>query len=447
MQIEEGLLKRILPHNIEAEKSVISAMLLNKDVIILAIDTLEPEDFYSKQYKVMFEVIKKLYNSSLEVDLVLLQNKLKEENLPESYSSIETLKDIMNAVVTTVNIREYINIVKEKSIARKLIKINDEINDECYLGKEEFTSILEKTEKNIFNLIQNKGASEFTPISEVALKVFENIDKASRTKELITGVPTGFLDLDYKTSGLQISDFILVAARPSMGKTAFVLNIIQHSTIKKEYPCIIFSLEMSKEQLVNRLVAMETGISSQKLRVGNLSNDEWIELSKGVAKVAESKLIIDDTPGISLSELRSKCRKMKLEKGLSLIIIDYLQLMSSSNKRNENRQQEISEISRGLKALAREMQAPVIALSQLSRAPETRQDHRPMLSDLRESGAIEQDADVVMFLYRDDYYHKDTERPNEAELIIAKQRNGPIGTVNLIWKPEITKFLNMENRT
>ncbi|WP_373803939.1 replicative DNA helicase, partial [Bacteroides heparinolyticus] len=260
----------------------------------------------------------------------------------------------------------------------------------------------------------------------------------------ITGVPTGFLDLDYKTSGFQPSDLVLIAARPSMGKTAFVLNVVQHVAMKKRLPCIIFSLEMSKEQLVNRLIAMETGIDSQKLRVGNLSDHDWENLVYGVTGVGESSLIIDDTPGISLNELRSKCRKMKLEKGLSLIIIDYLQLMSGSGKKNDNRQQEISEISRGLKALAREMGAPVVALSQLSRACETRTDHRPMLSDLRESGAIEQDADIVMFLYRDDYYHKDTERPNEAEVIIAKQRNGPIGTVNLLWKPELTKFLNME---
>lgn len=444
MEMEESLLKRVLPHNIEAEKSVIASMLMNKDAIVSAMETLVSEDFYSKQFSSMFEVIIEIYNSSHEVDLVLLQDRLKEKDLPPTYSSIEALKEILNSVVVSVNIKEYINIVKEKARARKLIKINEDINNACYLGKEEFSSILERTEKDIFNLLQEKTNSEFTPINEVALRVLENIDKASRTKETVTGVPTGFTDLDYKTSGLQSSDLVLIAARPSMGKTAFVLNIVQNVAIKKNLPCLVFSLEMSKEQLVNRLVAMETGIDSQKLRVGNLNDNDWQALGYGISRVGESSLIIDDTAGISLNELRSKCRKMKLEKGLSIIIIDYLQLMTSTSKKADNRQQEISEISRGLKALAREMQAPVVALSQLSRAVEQRADHRPMLSDLRESGAIEQDADVVMFLYRDDYYNKDTEHPNEAEVIIAKQRNGPIGTVNLLWKPELTKFLNLD---
>jgi replicative DNA helicase len=441
--MEEALLKRVLPHSLEAEQVVLGSMILNRDSIITALEILAVSDFYSKQNGVIFDSIVEIYNSGKDVDLVLLQNKLREKEVPPQVSSLDFLREIVSSVLTTVNIKAHAEIVKEKSVIRQLIKINEEIADTCYAGSESLENILEKTEKDIFSLLQLKGSAEFTPIAEVAENVFEMIDRASRTKETVTGVPTGFIDLDYKTSGFQPSDLVLIAARPSMGKTAFVLNVVQHVTMRKQLPCLVFSLEMSKEQLVNRLIAMETGIDSQKLRVGNLNDDDWENLVHGVTSVSESTLIIDDTPGISLNELRSKCRKMKLEKGLGIIIIDYLQLMSGSGKSSENRQQEISSISRGLKALAREMKAPVIALSQLSRACETRPDHRPMLSDLRESGAIEQDADVVMFLYRDDYYHKDTERPNEAEVIIAKQRNGPIGTVNLLWKPELTKFLNI----
>ena len=303
-----------------------------------------------------------------------------------------------------------------------------------------------QTEKRIFDLLQNRDSGEFVPIRQVAMNVLEKIEMAAKTKSTVTGVPTGFNDLDYRTSGMQPSDLILIAARPSMGKTAFVLNVVHNVAVRKKLPCIIFSLEMSKEQLVNRMLSMESKVDSQTLRTGTLSDSDWDKVVEGIGVISSSTLMIDDTPGISITELRSKCRKMKLEHGLSLVIIDYLQLMSGSGgKGGENRQQEISEISRSLKALARELNAPVIALSQLSRACETRNDHRPMLSDLRESGAIEQDADVVMFLYRDDYYNKDTERPNVAEVIIAKQRNGPIGTVELVWLPNYTKFANMEH--
>ena len=292
-------------------------------------------------------------------------------------------------------------------------------------------------------MLQTKETKDIVPINDVVLNVLDKIEAASKNSDTVTGIPTGFVDLDFKTSGLQPSDLVLVAARPSMGKTAFVLNIVQNITMKKKISCMVFSLEMSAEQLVNRLLSMESNVDSQKLRTGNLNDNDWNSLIEGAVSVGSSTLAIDDTPGISINELRSKCRKMKLEKGLDIIIIDYLQLMTGSGKANISRQQEISDISRSLKALAREMRAPVIALSQLSRACETRPDHRPMLSDLRESGAIEQDADVVMFLYRDDYYNKDTEHPNEAEVIIAKQRNGAIGTINLVWKPDITKFVNM----
>ena len=372
-----------------------------------------------------------------------LQNRLKEKDVPPEVASLETLRDIITTVPTSANVRAYAGIVREKSMLRRLIRVNEEIANTCYAGKEKLEDILSHTEKAVFDLLQSRMGGDFVPIRQVALNVLEKIEMASKTKDTVTGIPTGFIDLDYKTSGLQPSDFILIAARPSMGKTAFVLNLVDYVAVKKRRPCMIFSLEMSKEQLVNRMLSMESNVDSQKLRTGTLTDEDWDAVVEGIGIIGNSTLTIDDTPGISISELRSKCRKKKLESGLDLVIIDYLQLMSGSSRRSESRQQEISEISRSLKALARELNAPVIALSQLSRACETRTDHRPMLSDLRESGAIEQDADVVMFLYRDDYYNKDTDNPNVAEVIIAKQRNGPIGTINLVWMPEYTKFANM----
>ena len=391
----------------------------------------------------MFEAMLELFNENLPVDLVTLQNRLKEKDVPPEVSSLEFVRDIITTVPTSANIKSYANIVRNKAVLRRLIKANEEIANTCYAGKEPLETILAVTEKTIFDLLQNRNSGDFVPIRQVAMNVLEKIEEASKNQGTVTGIPTGFIDLDYKTSGLQPSDFILIAARPSMGKTAFVLNLVDHIAVKKGLPAMVFSLEMSKEQLVNRMLAMESNVDSQKLRTGTLSDSDWDAVVEGIGVIGNSKLIIDDTPGISIGELRSKCRKMKLEYGLSVVIIDYLQLMSGSGKSGDNRQQEISEISRSLKGLARELNAPVIALSQLSRACETRQDHRPMLSDLRESGAIEQDADVVMFLYRDDYYNKDTDMPNIAEVIIAKQRNGPIGTVNLVWRPEYTKFANM----
>lgn len=306
-------------------------------------------------------------------------------------------------VPTSANVRSYVNIVREKAVLRRLIKVTEEIANTCYAGREPLEQILADTEKSVFDLLQSRDSAEFVPIRQVALNVLEKIEIASKNPGSVTGISTGFIDLDYKTSGMQPSDLVLIAARPSMGKTAFVLNLVDHIAVRRGQPCMIFSLEMSKEQLVNRMLAMESNVDSQKLRTGNLTDSDWDAVVEGIGVIGNSRLFIDDTPGISITELRSKCRKMKLEYGLSMIIIDYLQLMSGSGRTNDNRQQEISEISRSLKALAREMNAPVVALSQLSRACETRQDHRPMLSDLRESGAIEQDADVVMFLYRDDY--------------------------------------------
>ncbi|WP_349667922.1 replicative DNA helicase [Lacrimispora sp.] len=441
--MDEALIKRILPHSIEAEQSVIGSMLMDRDAIIAASEIVTAGDFYQHQYGVMFEAMLELFNENLPVDLITLQNRLKEKDVPPEVSSLEFVRDIITTVPTSANVRSYAKIVRDKAVLRRLIKINEDIANTCYAGKEPLEDILASTEKTIFNLLQNRNSGDFVPIRQVAMNVLEKIEEASKNQGTVTGVPTGFIDLDYKTSGLQPSDFVLIAARPSMGKTAFVLNLVDHIAVKKGLPAMVFSLEMSKEQLVNRMLAMESNVDSQKLRTGTLSDSDWDAVVEGIGVIGNSKLIIDDTPGISIMELRSRCRKMKLEYGLSVVIIDYLQLMSGSGKGGENRQQEISEISRSLKALARELSAPVIALSQLSRACETRPDHRPMLSDLRESGAIEQDADVVMFLYRDDYYNKDTDMPNIAEVIIAKQRNGPIGTVNLVWRPEYTKFANM----
>ena len=386
-----------------------------------------------------------LFNEGKPVDPVTLQERLKEKDVPEEISSPKFMGELAVAVPTSANVRHYAQIVYEKAMMRRLIRLNEEIANTCYVGTEPMDVILETTEKKIFELLQNRSAEEYTPIKDIVLKALDRIEMASKSKGTVTGIPTGFLDLDYKLSGLQPSDLILVAARPSMGKTAFVLNIAQHVAFKQDQSVAIFSLEMSKEQLVNRLFSLESRVDSQHLRTGNLSDAEWEKLIESAGVIGKSNLIIDDTPGISVTELRSKCRKYKLEQDLKLVIIDYLQLMSGSiGKRSDSRQQEISEISRSLKAIARELNVPVIALSQLSRAVEQRPEHRPMLSDLRESGAIEQDADVVMFIYRDDYYNKDTDTPNQAEINIAKQRNGPIGTVNLAWIPDYTKFANLK---
>ena len=441
--MEEALIKRIMPNSLEAEQSVIGSMIMDKEAIVIASETLIKEDFYHQQYGILFESMIELYNEEQPVDVVTLQNRLREKDVPAELSSMEFVGELVTAVPTSANIKYYANIVKEKATLRKLIKVNEEIANECYLQNESVDDIMADTEKKIFNLLQNKSGGDYVPIKTVVINALEKIEQASKTKGSVTGIATGFVDLDYRMSGLQPSDLILVAARPSMGKTAFVLNIAQYVTFHSDMCTAIFSLEMSKEQLVNRLFSLESRVDAQLLRSGNLADSDWEKLIEGAGTIGRSKLIIDDTPGISISELRSKCRKYKLEHDLKLIIIDYLQLMSGSGK-SDSRQQEISDISRSLKSLARELNVPVIALSQLSRQVEQRPDHRPMLSDLRESGAIEQDADVVMFIYRDDYYNKDTPDKNIAEIIIAKQRNGPIGTVNLVWLPQYTKFANME---
>ena len=386
-----------------------------------------------------------LYNENKPIDLVTLQDKLNEKDLPPEYSGVEFIRELVIAVPTSANVKHYAQIVKEKAVLRKLIKITETIANDCYLSKDSLETILEQTEKQIFNIVQSRGTSDYVDIKDIVLQSLESIEVVAKNKGSVTGVSTGFIDLDYKTSGMQPSDFVLIAARPSMGKTAFVLNLAEHMAVKQKVTTAIFSLEMSKDQLVKRMLAMNSRVDSQLIRTGNLKDDDWIKLIEGAREIGESKLILDDTPSISIAELRSKCRKYKLEHNLGIIMIDYLQLMSGGGKKSESRQQEISDISRSLKALARELNVPVIALSQLSRAVEQRPDKRPMLSDLRESGAIEQDADVVMFVYRDDYYNKDSEDKGVAEIIIGKQRNGPTGTVKLKWQGELTRFANLEH--
>ena len=442
--MEETLIKRVMPNSLEAEQSVIGSMIMDQDAIVTAMEILLQEDFYHKQYGILFDAMIELYSSGQPVDLVTLQNKLKEKDVPQEVSSLEFVGELVRAVPTSANVKYYCNIVKENSMKRKLIRVTEEIENECYAGKESLESVLDKTEHDIFAFLSSRTGGDYVPIRQVVMNALEKIEKASQQDGNVTGIPTGFIDLDYRTAGLQPSDLVLIAARPSMGKTAFVLNIAQYVAFHENMCTAIFSLEMSKEQLVNRLFSLESRVDAQALRTGNLSDADWAKLVEGAGIIGDSELIIDDTPGISISEMRSKCRKYKLEHDLKLIIIDYLQLMSGSGRSTDSRQQEISDISRSLKALARELNVPVLALSQLSRAVEQRPDHRPMLSDLRESGAIEQDADVVMFIYRDDYYNKDTELKGISEIIIAKQRNGPIGTVNLAWLPEYTKFANLE---
>ncbi len=441
--MEEALLKRILPHSIEAEQSVIGSMIMDREAIIIASEIIIGDDFYSKQYAIVFEAMIELNDEGKPVDMVTLQNRLKEKDVPPEVSSLEFVRDLITAVPTSANIKYYANIVAEKSTLRKLIRLNEEIANNCYAGRESLDFIMEDTEKRVFDLLQKRNTGDYVPIREIVMNAIDKIEQASKNKGNVTGIATGFIDLDYRTAGMQPSDLVLIAARPSMGKTAFVLNIAQHVAFKLKKSIVIFSLEMSREQLVNRLFSMESKVDSQHLRTGNLSDMEWEKLIEGAGIIGKSGLIIDDTPGISIPELRSKCRKYKLEHNLQMVIIDYLQLMSGSG-RNESRQQEISDISRSLKSLARELKVPVLALSQLSRAVEQRPDHRPMLSDLRESGAIEQDADVVMFIYRDEYYNKDSEKKGIAEIIVAKQRNGPIGTTELVWLPDYTKFANLQ---
>ena len=442
--MDEAIIKKIMPHSIDSEKAVIGSMIMDADAVVAASEMITGDDFYQRQYGILFDAMVELYNEGKPVDVLTLQERLKMKDVPEEFSSIEFISELVSSVPTSANVRHYAQTVSDDATLRRLIRVNEEIANTCYQHRESLDEIMNTTEKRIFDVLQKKSTDEYVPIKDVVLSVIDKIEAAARHKGTVTGLATGFYDLDYKTSGLQPSDLILIAARPSMGKTAFVLNLAQYMCVRNHVPTAIFSLEMSKDQLVNRILSMESKVDSQSMRTGTLQPADWEKLIESAGVISTAPLIIDDTPGISITELRSKCRKYKLENDLGLVIIDYLQLMTGGSRKQESRQQEISEISRSLKALAREINAPVIALSQLSRACETRPDHRPMLSDLRESGAIEQDADVVMFLYRDDYYNKDTDKKNISEVIIAKQRNGPIGTVELVWLPNYTKFANKE---
>lgn len=442
--MEEQLLKRVMPNSTEAEQAVIGSMIMDREAIIAASEILTPEDFYQKQFGLIFEALVELCNEGKPADLVVLQDRLKEKNAPSEISNLEYVRELLRNTETASNIEYYAGIVKEKSTLRKLIRTAEGIANTCYRADSGIDQILESAEKDMFDILQNNSPSDYTPINEIAVEQLRRIAQAAKNKGGITGVPTGFYALDYMTAGLQPSDFVLVAARPSMGKTAFVLNIAQHVAVSQKMPVLIFSLEMSQGQLFNRLLSLESKVNSQNIRTGRLTEDEWNRIGEGADTVGSSPIYIDDTPGITVGELRSKCRRHKLEHNIKLVIIDYLQLMTSKG-RSEGRQQEVSEISRSLKALARELDVPVVALSQLSRAVEQRPNHRPMLSDLRESGSIEQDADVVMFIYREDYYHPENEeKRNIAEIIIAKQRNGPIGTAELAWNPDFTRFLNID---
>ena len=444
--MDESALKRIPPHNAEAERSVIGSMLMSAEAAMAACEILTGDDFYNRQYGIVFEAMRELSDSGKPIDPVTLREVLSRKNIPDEMKSMEFMREVLDLTSTSANVREYAKIVRSKATLRRLIEASEQIEKACYSGQEETETILDDAEKSIFRVVQQRSDDEFVPVSQIVLNALQAMTAASRSKSHVTGLETGFLDLDYRTSGLQNSDFILIAARPSMGKTAFALNIMEFMAIKREMPVAMFSLEMSSETLMNRLLAMRSGVEAQKIRTGRMSDEEWSRIVDASGVIANSGIIIDNTPGITLRELRSKARKFKLDADIKAIFIDYLQLMAGSGRSGENRQQEISDISRGLKSLARELNVPVVALSQLNRGAEMREDHRPMLSDLRESGAIEQDADVVMFLYRDDYYRKDTEDKNIAEVIIAKQRNGPIGTVRLVWRPEYTRFANIKKQ-
>ena len=439
--------KRIPPHAADAEQSVIGAMFLDKEAIIVAQGILRSEDFYERQYGLLFEAIVELSNEGKSPDTVTVTEKLKQKQASQEIMNPVFLAELVNRVPTSASIKSYCEIVKNDSIKRRLIRVSEGIADEAYKGALSADDLLSDTEKKVFDLVQSRGSSEIRPIDEVVIATLDHIQDVARSNEIVTGIPTGFAELDYATAGFQKSNLILIAARPSMGKTAFALNIASNAVLRKEKKVMIFSLEMSDEDLMRRLISMDSGVDSKRIRTGDLMESEWEKVMNSGARIARSGLVIDDTPAITVAEMRSKCRRRKLEKGLDMVMVDYLQLMSGGvqNYSGASRQQEISDISRALKALARELDCPVVALSQLSRAPEQRQDHRPVLSDLRESGAIEQDADLVMFIYRDEYYTKaESKKPGIAEISIAKQRNGGLASVDLKWLDKLTKFVSID---
>lgn len=437
-------LGKVPPHDIEAEQAVIGSMLTDKDSVISAVEVLKEEDFYREDNKVIYSAIMNLYNRGEPIDIITLKAELVSLGKFEAVGGLEYLAELPEKVPTTANVEKYIKIVEEKSMLRTLIKTANELIVLGYDQTQEVEDIMDVAEKKIFNVMQRKNQKGYSSMKDILVESFTQLEELYNRKQHITGVPTGFADLDYKTAGLHNSDLILVAARPAMGKSAFALNIASNAAVRANVPVAIFSLEMSKEQMGNRILCSEAMVDSNKVRTGKIEDEDWAKLAMASGELSESQIFIDDTPGISIMEIRAKCRKMKLEKNIGLVVIDYLQLVQGSNKKGGSREQEISEISRSLKILAKEINVPVIALSQLSRAPEQRPDHRPMLSDLRESGAIEQDADIVMFLYRDDYYNEESEKKNIAEVIIAKHRAGSTGTVELLWLGNYTKFANIE---
>lgn len=434
---------RVPPHNIEAEQSVLGSMILERNAIAEVTEVLKGDEFYKESHRILFDAILELYNRDEPVDMITLVELLRSRDHLEAIGGVSYISNLATSVPTTANVKYYAKIVEEKWTLRRLILASDDIMQKCYEQQEEVENVLESAEKSIFDISQKKNRQDFEHLSTIIVRSFDQFERLSKNKGEITGIPSGFTDLDRKTSGFQKAELILVAARPSMGKTAFSTNIALYSALRAGKSVAVFSLEMSKEQLAYRMLCSEANIDMLKLRTGDLDDEDWVRLARAAGPMANGKIFIDDTPGISINELRSKCRRLKIEKGLDFIMIDYLQLMTGG-ARTENRQQEVSEISRSLKVIAKELNAPVMALAQLSRAPEIRADHRPILSDLRESGSIEQDADVVMFLYRDEYYNKDTDKKNMAEVIIAKQRNGPTGTVELAWLGQFTKFGNLD---
>ncbi len=435
---------KVPPHDTEAEQAVLGSMLTDQDAVLDAIEVLKPEDFYREDNKYIYEAILNLYNKAEPIDIITVKSELISMKKFEVVGGFEYLGVLPDKVPLVANAERYIKIVEEKSLLRQLIKASNELIDLGYAQNEDVEVIMDQAEKKIFDIMQGKNQRGFSVIKDVLIESFAEIEKLYNQKEPITGVPTGFADLDYKTAGLHNSDLILIAARPAMGKSAFALNIAANAAINAKVPVVLFNLEMSKSQLVNRMLCSEAMVDSNKIRTGKIEEDDWTKLATALGPLSEAPIYIDDTAGISVAEIRAKCRKLKLEKNIGLIVIDYLQLIQGSGKRNSSREQEISEISRSLKIMAKELDVPVIALSQLSRAAEQRQDHRPMLSDLRESGAIEQDADIVMFLYRDDYYNPDSEKKNIAEVILAKHRSGSTGTIELLWMGNYTKFANIE---
>ena len=434
---------KVPPHDLEAEQAVIGSMLTDKESVISALETLSDNDFYREDNRIIYSAIMNLYNKGDAIDIITVKSELSSMGKLDAVGGLEYLAELPEKVPTTANVDKYIKIVEEKSTLRTLIKTANELITLGYDPTQEVEELMDNAEKRIFSVMQSRAQKSYSSMKDILVDTFIELEQLYNRKQHITGVPTGFADLDNYTAGLHGSELILVAARPAMGKSAFALNIATNAAVRAKTPVVIFSLEMSKEQMANRILCSEALVDSNKVRTGKVEDDDWAKLAEASGILSEAQIFIDDTPGISIMEIRAKCRKMKLEQDIGLVVIDYLQLVQGSNKRAGSREQEIAEISRSLKILAKEINVPVIALSQLSRAPEQRPDHRPMLSDLRESGSIEQDADIVMFLYRDDYYNEDSEKKNIAEVILAKHRAGSTGTVDLAWLGSYTKFANL----